>query len=69
MISHALVVMYQKMEEHARMWKSESKRPEVLLLDWGKHGWHITQIYKDKTVQCICKICTTIWVPNLARYM
>jgi hypothetical protein len=26
-------VMYQKMEEHIRMWKPESKRPEELLLD------------------------------------
>jgi hypothetical protein len=25
-----LVVMYQKTEEHTRMWKSESKRPEEL---------------------------------------
>jgi hypothetical protein len=33
MISHTLVVMCQKMEEHARMWKPESKRPEELLLD------------------------------------
>jgi hypothetical protein len=36
-----LEVMYQKMEEHVRMWKPESKRPEELLLDWGKCGWHI----------------------------
>jgi hypothetical protein len=28
-----LEVMYQKMEEHVRMWKQESKRPEELLLD------------------------------------
>jgi hypothetical protein len=28
-----LEVMCQKMEEHARMWKQGSKRPEELLLD------------------------------------
>jgi hypothetical protein len=28
-----LEVMYQKMEERVRMWKSESRRPGVLLLD------------------------------------
>jgi hypothetical protein len=33
MISHTLLVMYQKMEKHARMWKSEFKRLEKLLLD------------------------------------
>jgi hypothetical protein len=33
MILHILEVMYQKMEEHVRMWKPESKRPEELLLD------------------------------------
>jgi hypothetical protein len=33
MILHILEVMYQKMEEHVRMWKPESRRPEELLLD------------------------------------
>jgi hypothetical protein len=33
MILHNLEVMYQKMEEHVRMWKPESKKPEELLLD------------------------------------
>jgi hypothetical protein len=27
------------------------------------------QRHKDKTIQCICKICTTTWVLNLAGCM
>jgi hypothetical protein len=33
MILHTFEVMYQKMEEHVRVWKPESERPEELLLD------------------------------------
>jgi hypothetical protein len=27
------------------------------------------QRHKDKIIQCICKIFTTMWVTNLAGYM
>jgi hypothetical protein len=33
MILHILEVLYQKMEEHVRMWNPEYRRPEVLSLD------------------------------------
>jgi hypothetical protein len=58
------------MEEHTRMWKPESKRPEKLLPDkkmWQAH--YINKGTKTKAIQYICKIGTTIWVPNLAGYM
>jgi hypothetical protein len=68
MILHTLEVMYQKMEEHGRMWKPESKRPEEQTEE-NMAGILRKQRYKDKTVQCICKAGTTIQVPNLAGYM
>jgi hypothetical protein len=33
LILHTFEVMYQQMEEHVRMWKPQSKRPEELLLN------------------------------------
>jgi hypothetical protein len=30
--------MYQKLKEHVRILKPESKKPEELLLDTGKYG-------------------------------